>query len=144
MKRRFVDALQREVIVSWPPKRIISLVPSISETLSALKLEDELVAVTKFCERPVTLRDGRAIIGGTKDPKIKEIFALKADLIIANKEENKPRAHSANKHQVCYKFRLFFTTPWAHSCPRQNGYKERSGNTCITTYSNIYIIFGVV
>ena len=89
MKRRFVDALQREIIVSWPPKRIISLVPSISETLAALKLEQELIAVTKFCERPVRLRKGRVIIGGTKDPKIEEILALKADLIIANKEENR-------------------------------------------------------
>ena len=100
MKRRFVDALQREVVVSWPPKRIVSLVPSISETLAALKLERELIAVTKFCERPVTLREERAIIGGTKDPKIEEIVALKADLIIANKEENRREDVEALQEQT--------------------------------------------
>lgn len=71
------------------PKRIISLVPSITETLYDIGLEHYISGVTKFCIHPSNFKKRKHIIGGTKNPKIKLIQALKPDLIIANKEENR-------------------------------------------------------
>lgn len=68
--------------------KIISLVPSITELLVDLGLEDHLVAVTKYCVHPVDIRSKKEIIGGTKTLDLEKIKSLKADLIIANKEEN--------------------------------------------------------
>lgn len=69
--------------------KIISLVPSITETLFDLGLkEDEVVGRTKFCIYPKDLVKNVAIIGGTKNLNLDKIKTLKPDLIIANKEEN--------------------------------------------------------
>jgi len=69
--------------------RVISLVPSITETLFDLGLTaDEIVGRTKFCIHPEHLVSNVEIIGGTKNLNIDKIRALKPDLIIANKEEN--------------------------------------------------------
>ena len=70
------------------PMKIISLVPSITELLVDLGLEDQLIAVTKYCVHPKHIRSEKEIIGGTKTLQVDKIKALKADLIIANKEEN--------------------------------------------------------
>ena len=79
-------------IDSWPAgkvaKRIISLVPSITETLYDLGLEDEVVGITKFCVHPDSWFRHKTRIGGTKNVDIKKVLALQPDLIIANKEEN--------------------------------------------------------
>lgn len=69
--------------------RVISLVPSITETLFDLSLTaDEIVGRTKFCIHPKEIIDKVEIIGGTKNLNIEKIKSLKPDLIIANKEEN--------------------------------------------------------
>ncbi|WP_027381899.1 ABC transporter substrate-binding protein [Epilithonimonas caeni] len=69
--------------------RVISLVPSITETLFDLGLStDEIVGRTKFCIHPENLVDKVELIGGTKNINIEKIKSLKPDLIIANKEEN--------------------------------------------------------
>jgi ABC-type Fe3+-hydroxamate transport system, periplasmic component len=69
--------------------RVISLVPSITETLFDLGLStDEIVGRTKFCIHPENLVDKVELIGGTKNLNIDKIKSLKPDLIIANKEEN--------------------------------------------------------
>ena len=69
--------------------RIISLVPSITETLFDLGLSTaEIVGRTKFCIHPEDLVKKVEIIGGTKNLNIEKIKSLKPDLIIANKEEN--------------------------------------------------------
>lgn len=70
------------------PKKIISLVPSITELLFELKLEEETIGITKFCVHPAEWLKTKEIIGGTKNINIKKIIALKPDLIICNKEEN--------------------------------------------------------
>ena len=67
---------------------IVSLVPSITELLHHLHLEDEIVGITKFCISPPHLRSQKTIVGGTKKVDINKIFGLNPDLIIANKEEN--------------------------------------------------------
>ena len=71
-----------------PPRRIVSLVPSITELLVSLGREAELVGVTKFCVHPAHLRKDKTIIGGTKNLRISVIRDLQPDLIVANKEEN--------------------------------------------------------
>lgn len=69
--------------------RVISLVPSITETLFDLGLRtDEIIGRTKFCIHPKEIIDKVEIIGGTKSLNIEKIKSLKPDLIIANKEEN--------------------------------------------------------
>lgn len=70
------------------PKRIISLVPSQTELLADLGLEEQVVGITKFCIYPPSWRKTKTIIGGTKNFHIDTIHRLKPDLIIGNKEEN--------------------------------------------------------
>lgn len=71
------------------PSRIVSLVPSITELLCDLGLEDLVVGCTKFCVHPPHLRSRQNNIGGTKNPRIEKIRKLMPDLILANKEENR-------------------------------------------------------
>ncbi len=70
------------------PKRIISLVPSQTELLYDLGLEDSIVGITKFCVHPVHFKSTKKIVGGTKQVKIDKIRELQPNIIIANKEEN--------------------------------------------------------
>lgn len=70
------------------PKRIVSLVPSQTELLCDLGLEESIVGITKFCVHPFHLKSVKAIVGGTKNVKYDTIMALQPDIIIANKEEN--------------------------------------------------------
>ncbi|KQR93273.1 iron ABC transporter [Chryseobacterium sp. Leaf180] len=69
--------------------KIISLVPSITETLFDLGLtENEVIGRTKFCIHPSEKVKKIEIIGGTKNLNIDKIKSLKPDIILANKEEN--------------------------------------------------------
>jgi len=70
------------------PKRIISLVPSQTELLYDLGLEEAIVGITKFCVHPFHFKQTKAIVGGTKNVKFDKIKALQPDIIIGNKEEN--------------------------------------------------------
>jgi ABC-type Fe3+-hydroxamate transport system substrate-binding protein len=70
------------------PKRIISLVPSITELLNYLHLDNETVGITKFCVQPQALFKSKTRIGGTKNINVKKIISLQPDLILCNKEEN--------------------------------------------------------
>ena len=81
------DMLQRETVI---PKelRIISLVPSQTELLFDLDLENEVVGITNYCIHPEAWRLNKATIGGTKNINVEKIKSLNPTLIIANKEEN--------------------------------------------------------
>ncbi|MFD2570694.1 helical backbone metal receptor [Spirosoma soli] len=70
------------------PNRIVSLVPSQTELLFDLGLDEEVVGITKFCVYPADKVKNKAIVGGTKTVHLDRIHALQPDLIIANKEEN--------------------------------------------------------
>ena len=72
----------------FPPRRIISVVPSQTELLYDLGLDDEVVGITKFCVHPEAWFRDKTRIGGTKKLNLENIRALQPDLIIANKEEN--------------------------------------------------------
>ncbi|WP_411768338.1 ABC transporter substrate-binding protein [Winogradskyella sp. A3E31] len=82
------DQLQRKLQFKKPPKRIVSLVPSLTELIVDLGLEKELIGVTKFCVHPKHLRHSKAIVGGTKQIKLDKIKDLQPDVILCNKEEN--------------------------------------------------------
>ena len=84
----FTDQIGRKFELNAPPQRIVSLVPSQTELLCDLGLEDRIVGVTKFCVHPKHLRKAKTIIGGTKSIHFDKIEALNPDFIIANKEEN--------------------------------------------------------
>ncbi len=71
-----------------PAKRIVSLVPSQTELLFDLGLNEEVVGITKFCIHPEHWLKEKTIVGGTKNFHLDRIKALQPDLIIANKEEN--------------------------------------------------------
>ena len=86
--RIFVDQLKRHVHLKNRPKRIVSLVPSLTDFLHYLKLEDEVVGITKFCVHPKMWFEQKEKIGGTKRLNINRIKELEPDLIIGNKEEN--------------------------------------------------------
>lgn len=88
--RTFFDQLDREVRVNGRPGRIISLVPSQTELLVDLGLEDSIVGVTKFCVHPPGLKERKKIVGGTKKVNSDKIGALSPDIILCNKEENTP------------------------------------------------------
>ncbi|PZF72059.1 cobalamin-binding protein [Taibaiella soli] len=78
----------REMEINFPPKRIVSLVPSQTELLYDLGLDEEVVGITKFCLHPESWFRSKKRIGGTKQVHYEEIAALQPDLILANKEEN--------------------------------------------------------
>lgn len=82
------DLNYETILLSSTPERIVCLVPSITELLVDLELENKIVGITKFCIKPNYLKNKCEIIGGTKKVNIKKIKDLKPDLIIANKEEN--------------------------------------------------------
>jgi ABC-type Fe3+-hydroxamate transport system substrate-binding protein len=68
--------------------RIVSLVPSITELLSDLGLEEEVVGITKFCIHPEHWFRTKRRVGGTKTADVESILALRPDLVLANREEN--------------------------------------------------------
>ncbi|MGN7824501.1 helical backbone metal receptor [Chitinophaga sp. 22536] len=84
----FRDQLNRTIHLPEAPKRIISLVPSQTELLYTLGLEEEVVGITKFCVHPESWFRSKTRVGGTKNVRMEVIRELSPDLIIANKEEN--------------------------------------------------------
>ncbi len=83
-----VDASGVAVDLTRPPRRIVSLVPSITETLCGLGLADALVGITVYCVEPPEVVRGKTRIGGEKNPDLEKIRRLEPDLVIANIEEN--------------------------------------------------------
>ncbi|QNK63191.1 ABC transporter substrate-binding protein [Pedobacter sp. PAMC26386] len=88
MLRQFTDQLDHTITINYPPKRIISIVPSQTELLFELGLNEEVIGLTKFCVHPAQQFKAKTKVGGTKKLNIELIRSLKPDLIIGNKEEN--------------------------------------------------------
>lgn len=84
----YTDQIGRQVTIPASPQRIVSLVPSITELLYGLELDNRVVGITKFCVHPPQWFQNKTRIGGTKNIKPDVIHSLQPDLIIANKEEN--------------------------------------------------------
>lgn len=84
----YVDQLGRKVELTSTPRRIISLVPSITETLFDLGLHDVIMGRTRYCIHPKEKVDSVAVVGGTKKIVKERLLKLNPDLVLANKEEN--------------------------------------------------------
>ncbi|WP_153721000.1 helical backbone metal receptor [Sporosarcina cascadiensis] len=87
MKKEVTDHLGRTLLYEFPPKRIVTLCPGITETLFALGLEEEIAGRTRYCIYPEAAKQVPAV-AGTKDLNLEKIHAVKPDLIIMEKEEN--------------------------------------------------------
>jgi ABC-type Fe3+-hydroxamate transport system substrate-binding protein len=85
------DATGWEVSVPSPPGRVVSLVPSISETVHAVGAADRLVGVTDYCVWPPGAFAGAERVRGTKNPDVDRVLELEPDLVLANLEENRER-----------------------------------------------------
>src|SRR5712691_12142853 len=83
------DARGKTFVLEYPPKRIVSLVPSLTETLFDLGAGDSVVGITDFCIFPENL--DRPRVGGTKNPRVDAIRELRPDLVHMNLEENLER-----------------------------------------------------
>jgi ABC-type Fe3+-hydroxamate transport system substrate-binding protein len=88
-----LDDLSRMIRLEAPARRIVCLVPSITETLFALGAGEHIVGITDYCIHPEAQVRSKVKIGGTKNFFVNKILELEPDLVIANAEENR-------KHQV--------------------------------------------
>ena len=84
-----VDDLGRVLTLCGAPQRIVSLVPSITETLFTLGMGAAVVGITRFCTEPSAQVAGVAKVGGTKNPDLAAVVGLRPDLVIVNAEENR-------------------------------------------------------
>ena len=111
MQIQSTDQLGNTHTLPFPPKRIISLVPSQTEFLFDIGLEDEIVGITRFCVHPAGKVQGKTKIGGTKKFDIEKIKSLNPDLIIGNKEENyKEGIEELSKHYPVWMSDIFTLT----------------------------------
>lgn len=69
--------------------RIVSLCPSVTELVCDLGAASELVGVTRFCHHPADVVASIEKVGGTKDPDVARIVALRPDVVLMNEEENR-------------------------------------------------------
>ncbi len=74
-----------------PVRRVVSLVPSLTDAVFALGAGEILVGRTDFCVRPRGEVEGVPAVGGTKNPDVARVLALAPDLVLANREENTRR-----------------------------------------------------
>lgn len=70
------------------PRRVVSLVPSLTETLFALGVGDRCVGATRFCVHPEAARRVPRV-GGTKNPDVEAVRALAPDLVLVSVDENR-------------------------------------------------------
>lgn len=80
---------QMEIPIEHTPRTVVSLVPSVTESLFDLNLGEKLLAVTDYCVHPAGGVAHLPRIGGTKNPDVPRIIQMKPDLVIANQEENR-------------------------------------------------------
>ncbi|GAA5080342.1 helical backbone metal receptor [Nocardia iowensis] len=80
------DDLGTVVALTEPPRRVVSLVPSLTEAVAAT-CPERLLAATEWCTHPKDLAVER--VRGTKNPDVRRIIELAPDLVLCNKEENR-------------------------------------------------------
>jgi iron complex transport system substrate-binding protein len=85
--RTYYSRIESPVQVA--PQRVVSLVPSMTESLFDLDLGDRLIAVTDYCTRPAHGVKSLLRVGTTQHPNIQRILELQPDLVLMNDEENR-------------------------------------------------------
>ncbi len=101
------DDLGRKIEFQNPPERIVSLAPSITETLFFLGLGDKVVGVTRYCNYPPEAQS-KTIVGGVIDPNYEVILSLKPDLVIMTVEGNTKESFSKLSE---FGLKIFVTNP---------------------------------
>ncbi len=82
------DQTGRRIVLPAPPERIVSLVPSVTETVFAIGAQGRLAGVTDFCDYPAAARR-KPSVGGMVSPNLEVIVALKPDLVVATPSGNR-------------------------------------------------------
>jgi iron complex transport system substrate-binding protein len=83
------DGLGRLVVIPAPPRRIVTLAPSATDTIAALGLGDRLVGVSDFCQPPPEAKEVRRV-GGLLTPDLEVIRSLQPDLLVGSTSGNDP------------------------------------------------------
>ena len=109
------DDLGTPVRLDHTPARIVSLVPSLTETLVTLGARGRLVGVTDYCIHPAEAIRDIPRVGGTKNPSITRILELSPDLVIANAEENEKNDEKKNNDNNI-RHNYSFVRCFCHSC----------------------------
>jgi iron complex transport system substrate-binding protein len=86
--REVTDEAGRTVRIPQPVRRIVSLAPSLTETVYALGLQDRLVGDTDFCDYPADAKT-KTKVGGAINPSLEQIAALHPDLVLVTKGLNR-------------------------------------------------------
>jgi ABC-type hemin transport system substrate-binding protein len=87
------------------PRRIVSLAPSMTETIHALGALDALVGVTRFCDYPPEAKS-RAVVGGFTDVSVEKVLSLRPDLIVV---ATGPGAHAASEALAARGLRVYWS-----------------------------------
>ena len=82
------DDVGRQVEVPQPVRRIVSLAPSVTETIFALGAQDRLVGVTDYCDYPPEAKQ-KPKVGGAINPNLEQVVALRPDLVVVTKSLNR-------------------------------------------------------
>jgi ABC-type Fe3+-hydroxamate transport system substrate-binding protein len=101
------DDFGQPLVFEKAPERIVSLVPSITETLIELGAGNRVVGITNYCIHPARAVDDIPRVGGTKGASLEKIEALRPDLVITNREENRKRHIDALRE----KYPVYVTYP---------------------------------
>jgi len=101
------DDFGQTLVFEKAPERIVSLVPSITETLIELGAGNRVVGITNYCIHPARAVDDIPRVGGTKGASLEKIDALRPDLVITNREENRKRRIDALRE----KYPVYVTYP---------------------------------
>src|SRR5260221_10812949 len=86
--REVTDEVGRTVRIPQPVRRIVSLAPSLTETIYALGLQDRLVGDTIYCDYPPDAQN-KTKVGGAINPSLEQIAALHPDLVLVTKGLNR-------------------------------------------------------
>ncbi len=86
--RTFVDDLGRKIFLAKVPNRLVSLAPSLTETLYAIGVGDRVVGVTEFCDYPPEARTKPKV--GYSHPNLETIVGLQPDLVLAPRDFIRP------------------------------------------------------
>lgn len=90
------------------PQRVVSLVPSVTESLFDLNCGERVRGITNYCIYPADKVRGLPTVGGTKNPDLGKVKAILPDLIIANREENRKEDVEALQAEG---FKVWVTNP---------------------------------
>jgi ABC-type Fe3+-hydroxamate transport system substrate-binding protein len=89
VQRPIVDDAGRPVRSDEAPHRVVSLVPNLTELVCCLGAAADLVGVTRYCTEPAPVVASLPKLGGTKNPDVAAVVALRPDLVLVNAEENR-------------------------------------------------------